>query len=105
MITLSEILVRAARGSARSHLNAIVSSVTTLPNVRFMDLNRDHAIEASIVRAETGLKFPDSAVIATARLANATALIGNDRAWIGRNLGVRYIHMDDLLDSLRSVGR
>jgi len=38
-----------------------------------------------------------AAIIATARLAGATALIGNDRQWRNKPLGVVYHHVDDIL--------
>jgi predicted nucleic acid-binding protein len=100
-ITLAEALVRPARGSATSDLDLIVSSIAALPNLRIVAFDHDHAVEAAIVRAETRLKLPDSAIVATARLAHAVALIGNDGAWIGRPLGTPYVHMDDLLGSIR----
>ena len=62
-----------------------------------IDLDQRHAIEAAYVRAATGLKLPDAAIIATARLARATTLIGNDRQWRNKPLGVTYHHMDDIL--------
>ena len=41
--------------------------------------------------------MPDAAVVATARLANASALIGNARQWRHKPLGVPYHHMDDIV--------
>ncbi len=62
-----------------------------------MDLDQKHAIETAYVRAATGLKLPDAAIVATALLAGAVALIGNDRQWRNKPLGVPYHHMDDIV--------
>jgi hypothetical protein len=43
------------------------------------------------------LKLPDAAIVATARVAGALALVGNDRAWRYKPLGIRYIHLDDVV--------
>jgi hypothetical protein len=65
--------------------------------LRCADFDQTHAIETAFVRAETRLKLPDAAIVATARLADAFAILGNDRQWRPRPLGVPYHHMDDIL--------
>lgn len=96
-ITLSESVVRTARSGGMPGLETVAASLYALPNCAWMDLDRRHALETARVRSATGLRLPDAAVVATARLANACALIGNDRQWRGKDLGVPYHHMDDLL--------
>ena len=68
-----------------------------MPRLRVVDLDQPHAVEAAWVRAQTGLKLPDAAIIATGRRAGAGVLIGNDRQWRHKQLGVPYHHMDGLL--------
>jgi predicted nucleic acid-binding protein len=60
-------------------------------------VDQKHALEAAHVRAQTGLKLPDAAIVATARLADAHTLIGNDRQWRNMPLGVAFLCIDDIL--------
>lgn len=60
-------------------------------------VDHPHAIEAAIVRSRTGLKRPDAVIVATARRAGASALIGTDRQWRTKPLGVPDHHIDDIL--------
>ncbi len=96
-ITLAEAVTRPARDGNADRVNAIHRGLLTLPRMHIIELDQRHAIETAYVRGQTGLKLPDACVIATARLANAYALIGNDRQWRNKHLGVPYHHMDDIL--------
>jgi len=96
-ITLAEIVARPAADGNRERVRAIRRILLTLPNLVIIDLDQRHALATAVVRAETGLKLPDAAIVATARLAGASALIGNDRQWKGKPLGVPYHHVDDIL--------
>jgi len=96
-ITLAEVLTRPeARGDA-SLVAEIRDAFGRVPNFRIVDFDQDHAAATAAVRAQTGLKLPDAAIVATARLAGAGALLGNDRQWRGKPLGVPYHHLDDVL--------
>jgi PIN domain nuclease of toxin-antitoxin system len=96
-ISLAEAVVRPARDGDANRVTAIHRGLLTLPRMQIIDLDQRHAIEAAYVRAQTGLKLPDASVVATARLANAFAILGNDRQWRNKPLGVPYHHMDDIL--------
>lgn len=96
-LTLSESLVRTASLFGRSRVEVVVESIYRLAAVRIIPFDREHAIEAAVVRAETRLKLPDAAIVATARIAGAIAIVGNDRAWQNKSLGIRYIHLDDVV--------
>jgi PIN domain nuclease of toxin-antitoxin system len=96
-VTLSEVTTGAATINDHARLNAVWNFFTELPNMSIIDFDQRHAVEAAYVRAASGLKLPDAAIVATARLAGATALIGNDRQWRNKPLGVAYHHMDDIL--------
>lgn len=63
-------------------------SLTRHPGVTIVASDAVHAVEAATVRTETGPKLPHAAVIATARLADAVGIIGNDRRRRGTPLGV-----------------
>lgn len=96
-ITLTEAVTRPAISGDLARVNQIVAGLLALPGFDIIDVDRAHAIEAAVVRGQTNLKLPDAAIIATARLANAAALVGNDRQWRHKPLGVPYHHMDDIL--------
>ncbi|MGH2558755.1 MAG: PIN domain-containing protein [Thermomicrobiales bacterium] len=96
-ITLSEALVRPAQDGNYMQVASLRDAVTFLPAVVVVDFDQAHAIETAFVRAQTRLKLPDAAVVASARRANAFAILGNDRQWRNKPLGVPYHHMDDIL--------
>jgi PIN domain nuclease of toxin-antitoxin system len=97
VVTLAEILVLPAKAGDFKHVAALHAAVVALPAVLLVDLDETGARETAFVRATTGLPFPDAAVIATARLVDAVALIGNDRRWRPKPLGVPYEHLDDIV--------
>jgi PIN domain nuclease of toxin-antitoxin system len=96
-ITLAEAVTRPARAGDRTRVNMVAAALAALPRFHLIDFDRPHALEAAFVRGQTDLKLPDAAIVATARLANAIAIIGNDRQWRNKPLGVPYHHMDDIL--------
>lgn len=97
MISLTELVTRPAMSDDRHRVDATRAALLALPGLRLVDLDQRHAVETAYVRGATGLKLPDAAIVATARLANASALLGNDRRWRGKPLGVPYHHLDDIL--------
>jgi PIN domain nuclease of toxin-antitoxin system len=96
-LTLSEVVTRPARANDHHRVQIIIKSLEALPRFRVITFDRSHAIDTAIVRGTTGLRLPDAAIVATARLANAIALIGNNKQWRHKSLGVPYHHLDDLL--------
>jgi PIN domain nuclease of toxin-antitoxin system len=96
-ITVSESLVRTAETQDRALVETILTSLQETPTMRIVPFGFAQLVEAAIVRAETRLKLPDAAIVATARLAGAIAIVGNDRAWQNKSLGIRYIHLDDVV--------
>lgn len=95
-ISLAELVTRSAKADDQEQVEAIYAALLALPGSRLVGLDERHAIEAAFVRAETGLKLPDAAIVATARLAGAIALVGNDRRWRTADLGVPYHHLGDV---------
>ena len=61
----------------------------------------EQAIETARVRAATNLKLPDSAIIAAARTQHAIGIVGADRQWRGRELGVPFYYLPDMLEAER----
>lgn len=100
-VTFSEALVRTAALFGRERVDLVVQSIQSLPSVEIIGFDEEHAIDAALVRAKTRLKLPDAAIIATARVAGAIAIIGNDRAWQNKSLGIQYIHLDDVVREQR----
>lgn len=94
-ITLAEVVVRrAARGRAQAE--AVIAGVRQIPTLSIMTVDEAVALEAAVVRAETALLLPDAVVVASARVSSAVAILGNDRRWHRRSLGVPFICLDDL---------
>lgn len=100
-IVISESLVRTARFVERSFLESVSMSLHAEPNFHVVQFGTEQIVETALVRIETRLKFPDAAIIATARVAGALAIVGNDRAWQTKPLGVQYIHLDDIVRELQ----
>ena len=80
-VALAELLARPATAGDHARVAAIHATVRSVPGLKIVDLDQQHALETAFARAQTGLKLPDAAIVATARLAAAGALLGNDRQW------------------------
>jgi PIN domain nuclease of toxin-antitoxin system len=93
----AEILTPPMSGSEHPNIEAVRAFVVALPRLTVVDFDVTMAVEVAIVRAQTGLKLPDAAAIATARLTRSVAILGNDRRWKNKSLGVPYHHLDDIL--------
>lgn len=94
-VTLAEAAVRPARVS-RAEAKTVTSGVRRIPTLSIMGVDEAVALEAAVVRAETALLLPDAVVVATARLGGAVLILGNDRRWQRRPLGVAFVLLDDL---------
>lgn len=94
-VSLAEAVVRRAlRG--REAVELVVAAIRQVPGLALVAVDEMIALEAAVVRAETRLQLPDAIVVATARLGNAVAIVGNDRRWQRVRLGVPFICLDDL---------
>lgn len=87
-----------ARTNDEQLLEAMQSAVLGLPGVIAVPFDANSVVQTTIMRNNTGLKLPDSAVVAAALMKNACGLIGNDRIWKNRDLGLPYHHLDDILE-------
>lgn len=93
-VTLAEAAVRPAR-HGRGEAETLIAGVRRFPTLSIMMVDEAVALEAATVRAETALALPDAVVIASARVASAVAIVGNDRRWQRRSLGVPFVCLDD----------
>ena len=96
-ISLAEALVVPARTLGPVEIDRARAEIMRIFGLIIIPLDEECAMQTAVIRARTGLKFPDSAIIATAHVGDAYALIGNDRIWKNRDLGVPYHHLDDIL--------
>jgi PIN domain nuclease of toxin-antitoxin system len=97
VITRSEVMTPPSHSGEFNRIEIARRAILGLPLISLVDLGQAHAIETAVVRGQTGLKLPDAAIIATVRLTDAAGIIGNDRRWRNKPLGVPYHHMDDIL--------
>jgi len=98
-ISIAELLTLPARSADRRELDTLLLAIADLPFIAIHSIDERTALETALVRAQTGLKLPDAAIVASLRLSGAIAIIGNDRQWRHRQLGVPYIHLDDIMST------
>jgi PIN domain nuclease of toxin-antitoxin system len=96
-VTLAEVLVLPARQGDPAGIESLRRAVLGLPSLAVVPLDIAVAVETALVRGQFGFHLPDAAVIATARMLNASGLVGNDRRWRAKTLGISYHHLDDIL--------
>lgn len=96
-VSLAEAMVRPASSRDRGIVDQTLQNLHAIPRLSVIDFDQEHALEAAPVRAQTRLKTPDAAIVATARIANAHSFTGNDRQWRNKPLGVNFLCIDDLL--------
>lgn len=100
-VTIAEALVRPARSGDKNLLYAVATGLERRQNTRIASFDREQAIETAQIRASTNLKLPDSAVIAAARTYGAIGIVGADRKWRTRELGVPFYYLPDMLEAER----
>lgn len=98
MISISELLVRPDREHDLAGMKAIASALTSRRNAEVVPFDEQQAMEAAWVRAETRLNLPDCAIIAAARTSESIGIVGIDRVWSSRPLGVPFFYLQDYLD-------
>lgn len=64
----------------------------TLMSRKRGDVNEAIAIEATKIRSKTGLRLPDALIIASAK-ATECAIIGTDKQWNNKDLGLQFYDM------------
>ena len=83
-VTLAEILTAPTRAGDRQALRDYELYLTHFPHLNIVPLDVSLARETALVRGTIGLRTPDAVQVAAARLANADAILTNDRRWVGR---------------------
>jgi predicted nucleic acid-binding protein len=97
VVSVAELVTRPARTGDFALVRSLLDGLLRLPALTIVDFDWDHAVDTARVRAETNLRLPDAAIVATARRADASALLGNDRKWRTRRLGVPLHLVGDIL--------
>lgn len=96
-LTIAELLTAPAQAGDDKALRDYELYLTNFPNLSIVPLSVDLARRAARVRAETGLKMPDSIQIATAQEAGADIIVGNDKRWRNRTGDLPLALLDDFL--------
>jgi predicted nucleic acid-binding protein len=82
-ITVTEALVRPMRAASSTAIRAVDDFLLQFPNFRVDPVTVAVAREAARIRAATAAPTPDSLILATAVVAPASIVVGNDASWPG----------------------
>src|SRR5258708_5039691 len=82
-ITVTEALVRPMRASSSTAIRLVDDFLLHFPNLRVEPVTVAVAREAARIRAATTAPVPDALILATAVVASAAVVFGNDRSWPG----------------------
>ena len=80
-ITVTEALVRPMRAASSTAIRAVDDFLLQFPNFRVDPVTVAVAREAARIRAATAAPTPDSLILATAVVAPASIVVGNDASW------------------------
>lgn len=94
VLTLAEVLTGPAQAQDAEALRDYTLYLTHFPHLKIMSIETGHAPTIAKVRALTGLRTPDATQIALAKVAGADAIIGNDKAWVGKTDAIKYCMLD-----------
>lgn len=97
VLTLAELLTGPAQAGNLTALRDYELYLTNFPNLTLRPIDADVARKIATVRAATGLRTPDAIQLATAELAGATAIVGNDKQWKGRTGALDLLLLDAFL--------
>ena len=100
IISLAEVLVKPLRDGNEVAAEDYRRLLTTFPNLRLDDVNRNIAETAARLRAIHGQPMPDMIQIATAIVAGATGFVSNDPAF-KRIKDVEVLMLDDVVSGRR----
>jgi predicted nucleic acid-binding protein len=95
-LTLTEVLLHPCKYGNRSLADQYSRILLNSRNLKTLSVSSDIAIEAAQIRADLGLKTPDSIQLATARIGKATAFLSNDDG-VAPIPGLQLILLDRLL--------
>lgn len=100
VLSLAEVLVQPFRQNDLTAANLYRRVLTTFPNLRLLDVNRDIAERAARLRATHGLGLPDAVQMATAQTAGATGFVNNDPDF-KRVPGIEVLLLDEAAPARR----
>jgi predicted nucleic acid-binding protein len=99
-ITVTEALVRPIRSASATAIRLVEDFLLRFPNMRIEPVTVAVAREAARIRAATAAPTPDALIIATAAIASARVVVGNDRTWPNiakrAGLGLDVVVIDQL---------
>jgi predicted nucleic acid-binding protein len=100
VLTLTEVLVYPFKRGSRSMAEQYSKILLNNRNLTTFPVSIQIATDAAALRADFGLKTPDSIQIATARMGGATTVLTNDKR-IRPIPGINVIVLDDIRTSLQ----
>jgi predicted nucleic acid-binding protein len=95
-LTLLELLVHPLRLDLQDVADEYEALLTHFPNTRLLPITRPVILTAASVRAKHGIRAPDSLIVATGILAEATLLVTNDKR-LKRVSGIEVAYLSDFL--------
>jgi predicted nucleic acid-binding protein len=100
-ITVTEALVRPMRAGSSTAIRLVDDFLLQFPNLRVEPVTVAVAREAARIRAATAAPTPDCLILATAVLAPASIVVGNDASWPGlakrAKLPTRILVLEELI--------
>jgi predicted nucleic acid-binding protein len=95
-VTSAELFVKPLRERNSEIVNQYLTFFHCFPNLTLADVTQDVAMQAALIRAETGLPMPDALIIATAAIKQCP-ILGNDSKWVTKKLPVPYYCLADYI--------
>ncbi len=99
MVTEIELLVRPLRDGTWEDVER-VRALLDAQGFNVVAVDREIARVAAEVRAESGLRLPDAAVVATAMVTGCDVIVGNDARCAKRVTEIPYLLLDDLVGAV-----
>ena len=94
-LTLAELLTGPACAGNLQAMRDYEIYLTNFPNLVILPIDKSLARSIAQTRAATGLRLPDVVQLATASVAGADVIIGNDKQWQGKVGDRTYLMLDD----------
>jgi predicted nucleic acid-binding protein len=96
VVTEVEVLVRPLRDGTWEEVER-VRVLLDAPGLDVVEMDREIASATAEVRATTGLRLPDAAIVATAVVTGCDVIVGNDALCAKRVTEIPYLLLDDLV--------
>ena len=99
ILAIAELLTTPAKANDTQTAHQLEMYLRNFPNLQIKDVDINVARTAAQIRANSGLKMPDAIQIATAIVAGADAIIGNDKQWRNKFMQPQLLLLDSFLES------